>query len=321
MSNLIKSDIFKNFYNRIGGNPLETLILNYPNKPWNWNSLSENPNITAKIIETFPNKPWNWDILSESPFLTIKVVVKLKEKPWNWKKLSSNCCFKMKDIEQNISLKWNWNELSKNPNLTIEFLKIHKEFPLNWCEVSKNPAITVRIIAENNYIPWIMMIFTNQNPNCNLKEIAKYPDLNWDWNLISNKNDFDFSVLDKISHKPLNWNLLTLKKNLTLDIIERYIDKPWNFNILSKWVPLYFIQMYPHVKWNTDVIFEREDLTVDFIEQNINKCNWKVLSKNKFNFSYFNEPERIILQFREIFKRDVNCYNTDIIDMIQKYLG
>ena len=36
----------------------------YPDKPWAWDELSRNPNITWEIVKANPNKPWNWLLLS-----------------------------------------------------------------------------------------------------------------------------------------------------------------------------------------------------------------------------------------------------------------
>ena len=43
-------------------------ILENPNKPWNWNSISQNPNITMDIIRENPDKPWDWEYISRNPF-------------------------------------------------------------------------------------------------------------------------------------------------------------------------------------------------------------------------------------------------------------
>jgi len=40
-------------------NSLIKLIKAYPDKPWNWNDLSNNPNITFDIVNAYPDKPWN----------------------------------------------------------------------------------------------------------------------------------------------------------------------------------------------------------------------------------------------------------------------
>ena len=36
----------------------------YSDKPWDWDWISSNPNITMEIIEKYPDKPWNWNFIS-----------------------------------------------------------------------------------------------------------------------------------------------------------------------------------------------------------------------------------------------------------------
>ena len=42
-------------------NVLEYLLEKYPNKPWNWEEMSKNHNLTMELIEKYPNKLWNWE--------------------------------------------------------------------------------------------------------------------------------------------------------------------------------------------------------------------------------------------------------------------
>ena len=42
-------------------------ILDHPEKPWNWQGISRNPNITWDIVEAHPEIPWDWWCLSENP--------------------------------------------------------------------------------------------------------------------------------------------------------------------------------------------------------------------------------------------------------------
>ena len=49
-------------------------ILNNSNKPWDWDYLSENPNITWEIIQANPDKPWDWGFISGNPNITWKII-------------------------------------------------------------------------------------------------------------------------------------------------------------------------------------------------------------------------------------------------------
>jgi len=37
-------------------------------KPWDWDDLSRNPNISMEFIEKYPDKPWVWTGLSRNFF-------------------------------------------------------------------------------------------------------------------------------------------------------------------------------------------------------------------------------------------------------------
>ena len=57
-------------------NILMYLLEKYPDKHWNWQWISCNPNITMEIIEKHPEKPWNWYSISKNPNLTMEMIEK-----------------------------------------------------------------------------------------------------------------------------------------------------------------------------------------------------------------------------------------------------
>ena len=61
-----------------------------PEKPWNWNGISQNQNITIEMIENHPEKPWDWNIISSNPILTMEFIEKHPEKAWNWEGIEEN---------------------------------------------------------------------------------------------------------------------------------------------------------------------------------------------------------------------------------------
>ena len=56
------------------------LLEKYPNKPWNWEWISYNPNITMEFIEKYPNKPWDWHWMSHNPNINMEMIEKHPEK-------------------------------------------------------------------------------------------------------------------------------------------------------------------------------------------------------------------------------------------------
>jgi hypothetical protein len=109
-------------------NHLLTLLKLYPNKPWSWSSVRNNPNITLKIIESNPDLPWSgkykkqkkssrkgFVISSINPNLTWEMVVTQKNIVWNWAVLSENLFRKSPDYR---------NIKNKNRLFSDEFYRI-----------------------------------------------------------------------------------------------------------------------------------------------------------------------------------------------------
>ena len=56
---------------------LTHIIEKYPNKPWNWEFISRNKNITMEDIEKYPDKPWFWKYgISKNRNITIDFIEK-----------------------------------------------------------------------------------------------------------------------------------------------------------------------------------------------------------------------------------------------------
>ena len=43
-------------------------ILAYPTRPWEWEWISDNPNLTLNIIEKYPARHWDWREISKKTF-------------------------------------------------------------------------------------------------------------------------------------------------------------------------------------------------------------------------------------------------------------
>ncbi len=53
-------------------NILQELLKKFPDKPWDWNGIACNPNITMNDINDNPNKPWDWRKISKNGGITWK---------------------------------------------------------------------------------------------------------------------------------------------------------------------------------------------------------------------------------------------------------
>jgi hypothetical protein len=74
------------------------IIMANPDKRWEWNYISRNPNITMDIIQSNPDKPWDWCMISRNPNLTMEIINANPDKPWNWNDIRKNPFTKEKEL-------------------------------------------------------------------------------------------------------------------------------------------------------------------------------------------------------------------------------
>jgi hypothetical protein len=121
-------------------------VLDYPDKPWNWDELSRNINITLTNIFDHPDKPWDWDWISENPNITFKDVLDHPDKSWNWDELSRHPNITFKDVFNHSNKPWNWHIICINSKI------INTYFPslldLGIIYVRKNKIPTTNLIDD-----------------------------------------------------------------------------------------------------------------------------------------------------------------------------
>ena len=100
-------------------------IQDNPEKPWSWEGISMNKNITMKIVLDNPDKPWNWDWISMNENITWEIILTYPDKPWDWYGISNNPNITMEFIEKH-SDKINFAYLSTN-KFTVEDIGIKKK--------------------------------------------------------------------------------------------------------------------------------------------------------------------------------------------------
>jgi hypothetical protein len=102
------------------------VIEKYPDKPWNWQWMSENTNITMEMIDKYSDKPWNWVSISRNPNLTMEFIEKYPDKPWDWYNISVNSNITIEMINKYPDKPWVWTEILCNPNITMDFIEKYR---------------------------------------------------------------------------------------------------------------------------------------------------------------------------------------------------
>ena len=90
------------------------LIINNPEKPWDWSNISHNPNLTMEMINNNPDKPWDWSGISWNPNLTMEMINNNPDKPWKWSNISWDSKLTTEMINNNPDKPWDWSGISDN---------------------------------------------------------------------------------------------------------------------------------------------------------------------------------------------------------------
>jgi hypothetical protein len=91
------------------------VVREYPKLPWDWNALSQNPNITWQIIKRNLRKPWNWENVSRNPSVNIEIIEDTRyEYPWSYYHVSANPTLTWQFVSENLDKKMSFVQISKN---------------------------------------------------------------------------------------------------------------------------------------------------------------------------------------------------------------
>jgi len=208
-------------------------ILDNPDKPWDWDKLSRNPNVTWDIVQQNTDIPWDWYVLSANPDITTwDIVQKNPDKPWDWVFLTSNPNITLDIVQQNPDKPWDWFGISANPTLSWGFIQKNPDKPWDWCFISENPNITWDIVQQNPGKPWDWDRLSC-NPNITWDIIQENPDKPWNWGVLSCYPNITWDIVQQNPGNPWDWRWLSCNPNITWDIVQQNPNKPWDWSQLS----------------------------------------------------------------------------------------
>jgi len=118
------------------------IVIQNPDKYWNWHGISEHPNITWKIIEQLSGitslGTAQWYSISNHPNITWEIIQQNPDNPWQWRAISINPNITWEIIRDNPDKPWEWTTISCNPNITWEIIRDNPDEPWEWNWLSDN---------------------------------------------------------------------------------------------------------------------------------------------------------------------------------------
>lgn len=233
---------------------LESIVLEYPSAPWNWNALSGNSAISVKFILNNPTMPWVSKYVSQ----------KASEE----------------DIMQHLDYGWSLESLCSNPNLSLSFFLKYIINPVevlrvDWHLLSSNPAITLFDIIQNPQYPWKDR-YLSANPNMTSSYILN-EGINRNWfipSICSNPgitaNDIFKNTLSSLLKDGWDYKNLSANRNLPIAFVIKHLDKDWNYHTISTNASMTDIITYRKIKWDGHGLSMNTNITFDFVKQNPN---------------------------------------------------
>jgi hypothetical protein len=108
------------------------------------------------------------------------------------------------------------------------------------------------------------------NKNITIEDILKYPQIEWNYNMISNCNkNLTFDVALDCEEIGL-WTSISGNENITIDIIEEYPDFEWDYSYLSsnKRIPIQYVLNNITKPWNLYNVMSFLNISIKDIENN-----------------------------------------------------
>ena len=121
-------------------------------------------------------------------------------------------------------------------------------------------------------------------------------------NLSSNTN-ISWSIIENNINLPWDWEEISCNLNINVDILKNNLDKPWDWDNLSRYIIFenkenfkIFLDLAKNIDW--DIISENESLTIDIINNNLDKP-WEWASLALLTFSQ-NKNDEVLELFNNI---------------------
>ena len=303
-------------------NPLEYLLIKYPNKNWDIDKIFQNIHLNANIIKniikyenitcysiyvrncqyTYIDKytdyliqrnyfgivnllqDKNWKICRYFPFIKNHIDKYPIEHFTSMDMSSGNVNDILHIIKTHPKETWRINTLSSNPNITLDIVKNNMNLKWDWPHLSQNSGITMKDIEDNLDMNWFWhcIIF---NPNFSTDMFKKYPNKKWRLSMYSN------------NHLSFKFNI-----NIIFYILENYPEIKLNYTKISRHVTIELLKRYINKKWNWFNVSISHNITMWDIENNINfQWNWIGVAHNpNLTFKFIKDHPDICWDWKTI---------------------
>lgn len=248
-------DAKRNEYRKSKTSFLQRFVDQNPDLNWNWNKLSDNPNIKMEYILS-TDHPWhfwfvsdnpnirayhilqrpneNWDLSLAIRHVDYHDIIDYPELGWSVDDIPKIRSLKKENIANDYNYSNNWWFLSLNKNLDMNYyLNENKKHKWPWKLLSIHPSATIKYITEHLDLPWKWDAM-HMNPNMTEKFIENNHHLKWNWEGLSRSKIVSIEFILKTSHFPWRPSCVSANPNLTLEKMLCFDSKyGWSYSAIA----------------------------------------------------------------------------------------
>ena len=227
-------------------------------------------------------------------FMNYKLFKSYENLSLEWIEQNTNGILKL-EYDNECPMFPTWKNISKHPIVTMNFIEKHIDYPWDFCYVSKNPNLTLDFFEKykNSKVFNCGIDSIPDNQNFSIEWIKRNTDCNWVLSIVSSRKNITIKDLEDNKEIFLesfkNCFGVICNPNLTIekflehqDLLFKNSTYAFCFLCRSPSIKMKDIEEHAELPWDFIEISENQNITIEFIEKNINKIDFKGLSKNKF---------------------------------------
>ncbi len=252
-----------------------------------WKQVSACHNVSMKLVLDNPDKKWDWSALSSNIGISLADISANSNKPWDWNEISDRSDMTLEFFRQNLDKPLDIAVLSCNQSPEIELILC--EFPdLDWqyglmgeLDGFSYLDIHIETVLKLKDKPWDWDELTCINRGISIDDILNHPELPWSfYGIIRERMDLSIAAINKLTEV---YPDLSTKYYITPEKLINNSYIPWD-DLMELLKNPKYTTLYSHcdkIANNVNVTIERIIYLLDkYPELNDSKLFWQCLSMN-----------------------------------------
>ena len=242
-----------------GANPLWTLIIQFPDRSWNWEAISANHWTTFALVERYPDRNYNWEIL-------VQRLIFPEEFLFGMIDLLSD--FSVQDeYDYQINLMYikvmeNLEFLGYNRHLPERFLQEYWKIFDNCLSATTPYSMLCKLAESTDFQICYTHVCSNETvPMDTLQDNDVI-----DFARLSGNESITFEVFESHLYGDWDFESLSMNPSVTVEFLELAPDEDWHWEFLADSPDIVrMFRRFPNEDWCYDSISCNKHLTLDLL--------------------------------------------------------